>query len=119
MRDKRQNLLLHVRAARAAKKPVQLLKYYPNPLALAAEWESLINPGQIASRAPLARQLGVSRAHVSQAVRLLRLAPGVREAILALSDPIEGRAVGGHTLRSLTRLSAEEQECRVLRIVKR
>ncbi|MBI4311117.1 MAG: hypothetical protein HY681_04975 [Chloroflexi bacterium] len=42
-----------------------------NPLALAEEWQQLLDTGQVGSRAALARKLGVSRAHVTQTLRLL------------------------------------------------
>ena len=83
------------------------------PIGLAHAWQRQLDTGAAESRSNLARQLGVSRAHVTQVLRLLRLAPRAREAILALGDPIEGRTVGAHTLRSLTHLSLEEQEQRV------
>jgi len=50
---------------------------------------------------------------VTQVLRLLRIAPRAKKAVLALGDPIEGRIVGAHTLRSLVKLSVEEQERRV------
>ena len=87
-----------------------LSKLYRNPVALAQEWQRRISSSEVQSRAHLARQLGVSRAHVTQVLRLLRMAPGAKETVLALGDPIEGRVVGVHTLRSISKLSVEEQE---------
>ena len=52
-------------------------------------------------------------AHVTQVLSLLHLAPEVQEIILALGDPIKGRRLGIHTLRSLACLPAEEQLNRV------
>ena len=86
-------------------------------MALAQEWQRLINSGQLVSGADLARQLGVSRAHVTQTLRLLRMTPRATEAILALGDPMKGRFVGAHTLRSLSKLPAEEQGRRVEELV--
>ena len=86
---------------------------------LAQAWHDQIQNGKAKSRADLARQLGVSRAHVTQVLRLLDVAPSAKELIVALGDPIEGRIVGVHTLRSLAGLPAEEQERRVYRIIER
>ncbi len=45
-------------------------KLYGNPMALAQEWQQLLESRAAASRAELARQLGVSRAHVTQVCRV-------------------------------------------------
>ncbi len=58
-------------------------------MALAQEWRRQLDIGAAESRADLARQLGVSRAHVTQILRLLRLAPGAQEAVSALGDPLD------------------------------
>jgi ParB-like chromosome segregation protein Spo0J len=44
----------------------------------------MIDEGQAASRAELARRLGVSRARVTQMLRLLTLDPSVIDAIVQL-----------------------------------
>jgi hypothetical protein len=74
------------------------LKQRRNPVALALEWQALLDSGEVPSRAALARQLGVSRAHVTQVLRVLRLPQEERQAMLALGDPIVGNEVGIHTL---------------------
>ena len=84
-------------------------KQCPNPIVLAQEWQRRLDAGEAASRADLARKLGVSRAHVTQVLRLLTMAPQVKATVLALGDPIEGRSIGIHTLRPLCNLSAKEQ----------
>ena len=85
-------------------------KEYPNPIVLAEAWQRRLESGAAKSRADLAHQLGVSRAHVTQVLRLLLLAPQAKEAVLALGDPIKGRVVGAHTLRSLAKLPDDQQE---------
>ena len=62
-------------------------KLYPNPMVLAQAWHDRVQTGKAKSRADLARQLGVSRAHVTQVLRLLRMAPSVQHAVLALEIP--------------------------------
>jgi hypothetical protein len=88
-------------------------------MVLAQAWNDQIQTGQAKSRADLARQLGVSRAHVTQVLRLIDLSPQVKECLLALGDFLEGRIVGAHTLRTLARLPAQEQEHTVTGIIGR
>ena len=85
------------------------LQYRRNPIALAQSWQKWLATGEIASRAELARQLGFSRAHVTQVLSLLHLAPEVQETIVGLGDPIKEKWIGIHTLRSLLRFPAEQQ----------
>jgi hypothetical protein len=51
-------------------------------LALAHYVERLVEEGAVASYADAARQLGVSRARMSQILNLLNLSPRVQEALL-------------------------------------
>ena len=51
-------------------------------LALAHHWRGLIRSGAVRDQADLARLVGVSRARVTQVMRLLYLAPDIQEAIL-------------------------------------
>lgn len=88
-----------------------------NPIHLALEWKRALDEGRVNSKADLARHLGVSRAHVTQVLRLLCIAPEAKEAIVALGDSMEGRIVGGHTLRSLAKLSAEGQQREITRLL--
>jgi len=75
-----------------------------NPVALAQEWQRLLDTGQVSSRAALARELGVSRAHVTQVLDVLHLPLEELESILALGDPLAGKRAGIHTLRNQSRL---------------
>jgi ParB-like chromosome segregation protein Spo0J len=87
-----------------------MVKSRRNPIALAREWEALLADGTFASRADLARELGVSRARVTQVLNLLNLAPAVLEVISALSDPLPGRGIAEHTLRRVLKLGWHEQK---------
>ncbi len=51
-------------------------------LALAHRWNDLIGSGDVCDRAELSRLVGVTRARVSQVMRLLDLAPDIQEAVL-------------------------------------
>ncbi len=60
------------------------------------------------SRSELAGELGVSRARVTQVLRLLELAHEAQEIVVALGDPLPKSAVSVRMLRSLLKLPAEE-----------
>jgi len=60
-------------------------------MALALRFEQLVRGGEIKSYAELARLGHVSRARVSQIVRLLSLAPTIQEALLFLPRATSGR----------------------------
>jgi len=68
-------------------------------LALAHHYTALIAQGKATDYADLSRQLGLTRARVTQIMQLLHLAPDLQEAVLALPpvytgrDPIQEKAV--------------------------
>jgi len=86
-----------------------MAKLRRNPIALAREWEALLANGTFASRADLARELGVSRARVTQILNLLNLTPLVLEAVAVLGDQLPSGLVSEHRLRPLTSLPRQEQ----------
>ncbi len=79
-------------------------KQYRNPIALAQEWQAMLRAGERASRADLARQLGVT-----QVLGLLDLAPEVVEIVLGLGDPLSTPVVTERSLRPHLKLPVEEQ----------
>ena len=52
-------------------------------LALAHEFQRLIDTGELPDRAALAAQVGLTRARITQIMDLLLLAPDIQEAVLA------------------------------------
>ena len=81
----------------------------PNPIALALAWQRRLDSSEVASRAELARQVGVTPAYVTQVLSLLLLVPEVKSLVLSFGDPMRAKGIGIHRLRSLLRLPAEEQ----------
>jgi hypothetical protein len=69
----------------------------------------MIDDGQVASRAALARHLGVSRARVTQVLRSLSLAPAVLTAIVQLGDPMLEPVVTERLLRRLASMDHTQQ----------
>ncbi len=80
-----------------------------NPVALAMEWQECLGKGEALTRADLAYQTKVTRAHVPQVLSLLDLAPEAQAAVLSLGDPIAGKGLGIHSLRCLLGLPPQEQ----------
>ena len=80
-----------------------------NSVAVARDWQRLLDNDDVPSRAALSRELGVSRAHVTQVLGLLSLSLEEQEAILALGDPLTGKGTGIRTLRNLASLKTQER----------
>jgi hypothetical protein len=73
----------------------------------------MLTSGKCSSPAALARRLGLSRARVTQVLHLLKLTPEVLDVITDLGDPLPSPIVTERRLRSLTRLTVEEQFQRI------
>lgn len=89
-----------------------------NPIILAQEWQEALGKGKYASPADLSRHIGVSRARVSQILRLLKLTPEALEMIVALGDPLPSPIVTERSLRPIVDLPSQEQERMVNEILK-
>lgn len=60
-------------------------------LALAHRFEALVQSGKVRNYANLARAGRVSRARMSQILKLLTLAPSIQEYILCLAPRVQGK----------------------------
>jgi len=79
----------------------------------AMEWQSLLESGEVANQAYIARRGGITRARVTQVMGLLRLAPEIQERILSLPDILQRAPVTERMLRSIetiTDLDAQVRE---------
>ena len=106
---------VNVRVARGARgrkrlRPAEGVPPVPPPervprvaraLALAHHWRSLIRSGTVRHQTDLARLVGVSRARVTQVMRLLDLAPDIQKAVL------DGRVDGPGVEKALRAVAAE------------
>ena len=73
------------------------------------EFHRLRDDGEGTNRAALARCEGITRARVTQIMKLLRLPPEIQATILALPAGTPERLVTERKLRELVDLGAEEQ----------
>ena len=89
--------------------PDQPSRQCRNPIVVAQEWQHMLDKSECASRADLARQLGISRARVAQVLNMLDLTPEVLSAAEELGDPLPRTIVSERMLRPLLKLPAEAQ----------
>jgi hypothetical protein len=75
-------------------------KHHRNPMRLTQEWQQALDEGIYASQAELARHLGVSRARISQVLRLMKLPPATCDAA-SLSVGVPGRTGQSEELSQL------------------
>lgn len=70
----------------------------------------MINNGHIKNKADLARKLGISRARVTQILRLLKLDILVVQELKRFGNPLKSRIITERMLRSYINKSFEEQK---------
>ncbi|MCJ7632425.1 hypothetical protein MUP77_08540 [Candidatus Bathyarchaeota archaeon] len=89
------------------------LRLYRNPIALAQEWQKALEDKQYASRADLAGKIGVSRARVTQILRLLNLSTEVQKTLISLGDPLTRPTITERKLRSIVDLPQVQQRWKI------
>ena len=72
-------------------------------------WQARIESGEVENKAAVARQEGISRARVTQVLSLLKLAPEIREHILAMPLANGHRPLSERSLRPLIGLPPSRQ----------
>ncbi len=75
---------------------------------LAKEYKKMIDNGQAKNQAELASQLGISRARVTQILRLLKLDPLTLQELEKLGDPLESKIITKRMLRPYVNKSSKE-----------
>ncbi len=75
----------------------------------ALAYQQLLDSGEVKNRAELAHREGVTRPRITQIMKLLRLAPEIQEAILALPAGTPERLVTERKLRQLVDLEPVDQ----------
>jgi ParB-like chromosome segregation protein Spo0J len=81
--------------------PVQPQKVYKSPLLEARRYENLLKYPFIKTQSDIAREMGISRARVSQIMALLKLAPEIQRELLALQEQRAIRFFSERRLRPL------------------
>ena len=82
---------------------------YRHPLALAYEFQELLEAGVVNNRAEIARRCGLSRAWVTQVMKLLHLPAEIQECVMAL-PPREQHLYSGRRLREVVALANEQAQ---------
>ena len=83
-------------------------------MALAIRLEHLIETGQIANQAEIARAAGLTRARVTQILNLANLAPDIQQAVLELADhPSESTRLKEAELRHYSQIHSWSKQRRL------
>ena len=80
---------------------------YRHPLALAYEFQELLEARAVNNRAEIARRYGVSRARVTQVMKLLHLPDEIQAYVISL-PPREQRRYSGRRLRNILGIEGDE-----------
>lgn len=78
-------------------------------LRTAMDWQRQLDAGEVHSQAEIARREGITRARVTQVMGLLRLAPAIKEHLLALPGTTGRAAISERALRAVVRLERTKQ----------
>jgi len=99
------------RYLRIGSPPENPLKVYETPLKEAYRYRRLIeNDPFINTQADIAREFGITRARVSQVMKLLSLAPKIQETLLTINNPKIIKHFSEHRLRQLLTINKPTQQ---------
>ena len=90
--------------------PNKIKSIYRNPIYLAREYKGMIDNSQAKNQSGLARKLGISRARVTQILRLLKLDSLIIQELEKLGDPLKLRIITERMLRPYVNKSFREQK---------
>jgi len=80
----------------------------------ANEWKALLESGVVASQAEIALREGITRPRVTQIMGMLRLAPEIREQILAMHDSSRRPQITERVLRPIGVITPYRDQLREL-----
>jgi len=75
----------------------------------ALEWQALLESGEVRNQTEIAQREGITRARVTQVMGLPRLAPEIREHILAMPNTCHRQTITERALRPIAHLDSTEQ----------
>ncbi|MFC1573480.1 hypothetical protein ACFL6M_07790, partial [Candidatus Eisenbacteria bacterium] len=70
----------------------------------AVEWRTLLEPGDAANQAEIARREGITRARVTQVMKMLYLAPEIQRHILSMPDVVRRPSITERALRPIAQI---------------
>ncbi|MBN2565587.1 MAG: hypothetical protein JXB46_07730, partial [Candidatus Eisenbacteria bacterium] len=79
-------------------------------LRTAMEWERQLDAGEVGTQAEIAGRERITRARVTQIMALLRLAPEIRDQILAMPESVGQPAISERALRPIAPIKDAEQQ---------
>ena len=82
---------------------------YRHPLTLAYEFQELLEAEVVNNRAEIARRYGMSRARVTQVMKLLHLPDEIQAYVISL-PPREQRLYSGRRLRNILGIEGDEAQ---------
>jgi len=85
-----------------------------NPIRQALAMRQLLGMPGIATKADIAKHLGISRARITQTLNLLKLAPEIQEHVLGLPDD-EAALLTERRLRPLTQIPSPSMQIETFR----
>lgn len=87
-----------------------------HPIHDVLKWNAKLESGEYRNRAELARKLGVSRAAITQVMRMLQLTPEIRQFLASLTDPAEVRHYSVRKMGELAAMSVSSQRTALTRL---
>jgi len=76
----------------------------------AIEWQALLESGDVANQADIARREGITRARVTQVMGMLRLAPEIQQHVLSLPDMVRRPAITERALRPIAQIDSPKEQ---------
>jgi len=100
-----------------AVKPPKPARKYRNPVFVASELQERLK--YVSSAASLSKDIGVSRARITQFLNILKLDKKGLETVKNCGDPMDYPIITERTLRPLVNLSSKEQRKRISALIYR
>ncbi len=87
----------------------RILRFHrPSPKAI--EWQALLESGEAANQAEIARREGITRARVTQVMGIFRLAPEIQQHILSMPDMVHRPALTERALRPIAKIEERREQ---------
>jgi len=74
------------------------------------EWQALLESGDAANQAAIARREGITRARVTQVMGMLRLAPEIQQHVLSMPEVVRRPAITERALRPIAQMEDRTEQ---------